>query len=95
MTKRTKELSQRYSDAWTETKRAVDVADPEGLLGMGAPPDEYDDAVAHLVIQVLKGEEFTAKELQAWFVRRYGAEASVITLVDELKAIQRRLLDDG
>jgi hypothetical protein len=64
---RNRELSQLYDSAWTEVKRAVDTADPEGLLAMGASSDEYDDAVTRLVRKVLKGEVITAPDLAGWF----------------------------
>ncbi|HLN17851.1 MAG TPA: hypothetical protein VK277_14005 [Acidimicrobiales bacterium] len=94
MKERDREFSDLYDTAWSDVKRAVDSADPEGLLESGAPSDEYDDAVRLLVRKVLKGEEITSSDLSAWFVNTYGLEANstrVHTLVDELTSIQARL----
>jgi hypothetical protein len=98
MSSRNRELSQLYDTAWTEVKQAVDKADPEGLLAMGAPSDEYDDAVSRLVRKVLKGEAITAADLAEWFTDNYGidtADSAVEALVDELTSIQTRLLHIG
>jgi hypothetical protein len=43
--RRMAELKKRHWETWSAVKRAVDHADPEGLLAMGCPRDEYDDAV--------------------------------------------------
>ena len=50
------ELRRLHQETWIKVKKAVDDADPEGLLAMGAPTDEYDDAVAELTRRLLKGE---------------------------------------
>ncbi len=75
-------------------KEAVDAADPAGLLGAGAPPDEYDDAVNHLVGEILRNAEITAPDLSAWFHRVYGVEVEArcaATLVARAIDIQSRL----
>ena len=46
MNSRHRELSKLYEATWTEVKSAVDAADPQGLLALGSPGDEYDDSVA-------------------------------------------------
>ena len=51
---RAKALSRLYEEVKAQVKVLVDQADPEGLLGMGAPLDEYDDAVTELTRHVLK-----------------------------------------
>ncbi|GAA2988819.1 hypothetical protein [Streptosporangium longisporum] len=48
-------------DRLTAAVRAlIDRYDPEGLLGMGAPDDEYDPEVRDLTALVRGGEEITA-----------------------------------
>jgi hypothetical protein len=44
---RAKALSRLYEEVKAQVKVLVDQADPEGLLGMGAPLDEYDDAATN------------------------------------------------
>jgi len=83
-----------YKKAWPEVKMAVDSADPAGLLGAGAPADEYDDAVSHLVGEILRNAEITAPDLSEWFHRVYGVEIEAqlaATLVDQAIEIRRAL----
>ena len=49
--RRKAELRARHWEGWSAVKRAVDDADPEGLLAMECPSDEYDDAVVYLTGQ--------------------------------------------
>jgi hypothetical protein len=53
MDERARSLSRLYDEVTAEVKVPVDQADPEGLLEMGAPADEYDDAVAELTRRVM------------------------------------------
>jgi hypothetical protein len=83
-----RDLQRLYSETWEEVKRAVDEADPEGLLALGSPGDEYEDAVAHLTRCVLKGEGVDERTIAAWFADNYGMEPGRIsTLVSELRGI--------
>ena len=89
------ELLKLYDLVRTQVKRAVDDADPEGLLAMGAPSDEYDDAVTELTRRVLKGEVIEQHAVEHWFLDQYGSASSgADALVARLQAIQARALDD-
>ncbi len=50
---------------------------PLGLLGMGAPPDEYDDAAKEFTRRVLKDEPMDSKAIEDWLVDRYGIARSL------------------
>ena len=73
--------------ALAETKRIIDEADPEGLLEMGAPEDEYESAVAEITRRLLHGED-----LPALLSRWYGNEVPG-HLTGALVDLQRRLLE--
>jgi hypothetical protein len=81
-----KELQARHRETWAAVKQAVDSADPEGLLGKG-PDEEYDDVVVYLTGMVLRNAEVTSRTLIAWFLDRYGSEASPDAVADLLGAI--------
>lgn len=86
-----RELQRLYGETWEEVKRAVDEADPEGLLALGSPSDEYEDAVTHLTRCILKGEGVDERTIASWFVDNYGIEPGRIsTLVSALRAIGDR-----
>ena len=92
--RRKKELQARHWETFLAVKQAVDSADPEGLLGMGCPDDEYDDVVVYLTGMVLRNEEVTKQGLIAWFMDRYGSEAypdAVADLLGAVAAIQARI----
>jgi hypothetical protein len=61
----------RYRNLVAAVKRAIDEADPIGLLDMGAPADEYALEVGTIVPRVAKAErpEEVADILHAEFVR--------------------------
>jgi hypothetical protein len=82
-----KELQARHRETWAAVKQAVDSADPEGLLGMGGPDDEYDDVVVYLTGMVLRNAEVTSQTLIAWLLDRYGSEANPDAVADLLGAI--------
>jgi hypothetical protein len=86
---RAKALSRLYEEVKAQVKVLVDQADPEGLLGMGAPLDEYDDAVTELTRHVLKHEPVNQKAVEQWFDRVYGAApARAGALVAELERLR-------
>ena len=91
---RKQELQARHWETSAAVKQAVDSADPQGLLGMGCPDDEYDDVVVYLTGKVLGSEEVTRQALMAWFMDHYGSEASpdaVTDLLGAIAAIQARI----
>lgn len=51
------DLAQIYNKALVGSKRIIDEADPEGLLAIGAPPDEYDTYSADVARRLIHGEE--------------------------------------
>jgi hypothetical protein len=69
--KRARDLSRLYEEVASRVKALVDQADPEGLLAMGVPSDEYDDAVAELTRRVLK-RELDQGAIKRWFDSYYG-----------------------
>jgi hypothetical protein len=83
------DAEERYDVALAESKRIIDEADPEGLLAMGAPSDEYDAFAAQVARRLLHGEdpltlvagweEWNGSRDRDWFVR-------------QLAALQQRLL---
>jgi hypothetical protein len=89
--RRKAELQKRHWETWSAVKRAVDGADPYGLLALGCPNDEYDDAVVYLTDTVVEHEPLSPESLSAWFRARYGStlDADAIRLiVDSLAAIR-------
>jgi hypothetical protein len=98
MHRRKKELQARHRETWVAVKQVVDSGDLEDLLGMGCGDDEYDDVVVYLTGMVLGNEEVTRQALMAWFMNRYGSEASpdaVMDLVGAIAAIQARISANG
>ena len=92
--RRNDELQKLYEMVRTEVKAIVDEADPEGLLALGSPSDEYDDAVTELTRRVLKGEVLREEPIERWFADQYGSTPSPTgALVARLQAIQASALD--
>jgi hypothetical protein len=92
------ERDQRDQEAFAAVRRVVDAADPEGLLGLGAPADEYDPEVADLVRLVLRSEAPTVGEVVgAW--QRWSGDDHRLTgdraaaVVAELTGIDDRFRD--
>jgi hypothetical protein len=85
--------AERYEAACREIRELLAEADPEGLLGAGAPANEYDDSVARLAREMLHGEPMSTDVL-------FGTEtwAGVLTraeVIARLTDIQRRLTTDA
>jgi hypothetical protein len=90
-----KRLAKLYETVWTETHRIVNAADPEGLLKLGAPDDEYDDAVGMLTRHLLGGKQISQKELDSWFSANYGLRAStedIAEIVIQMEELRTRTL---
>jgi hypothetical protein len=88
--RRKAELKTRHWGTWSAVKRAVDDADPERLLAMGCPNDEYDDAVVYLADRVLERDQLSLESLSGWFRAIYGSEPNadgIRLLLDSLEAI--------
>jgi hypothetical protein len=70
----------------------MDRADPEGLLGGGAPDDEYDDEVAEVTRRVLKNEPPDPGAIERWFSGVYGAAPEgADALARELEKLRQRV----
>ena len=81
MDERSKELGRLYEATLQRVRQAVNATDPGDLLAMGAPDDEYDDAVGDLTRRLLKGEPIdevsVASWAESWFEPRYGIVMSL------------------
>lgn len=88
---RAKELSRLYEEMSAQVKAIVDRADPAGLLSLGAPSDEYDDAVEEFTRRVLKGEPTDSKTVEDWFVEGYGIPRSLPGRDAPFREVARRL----
>ena len=95
MDDRSKELERLYEATWQRVKEVVNGSDPEGLLALGFPDDEYDDAVREITRRLLKGEPTDEMTLSQWFESQYGARASVAELVEHLSPIAADLRGQG
>lgn len=98
---RAKELSRLYERVAAQVKAVVDRADPAGLFGLGAPPDEYDDAVEEFTRRLLKGEPTDSKTIEDWFVSGYGIarslpgrDAPFRDMADGLQQIEAKVHND-
>jgi hypothetical protein len=88
--RRKAELKKQHWETWSAVKRAVDDADPEQLLALGCPDDEYDDAVVYLTDKVVGRDQLSPEALSGWFRTTYRSapDADAIALIlDSLKAI--------
>ena len=59
-------MLQQQERVRAHVRRVVDAADPEGLLDLGAPPDEYDPEVEDLARLVQHGDVTPHSVLQIW-----------------------------
>lgn len=75
-----------------EVRNALAVADPDGLLELGAPADEYDDSVLRIASDLLRNAPIDPDRLfgpaNEWRGRIDRNEA-----VESLRAIQRLLAE--
>ncbi len=78
-----------YGRALALTKRIIDEADPEGLLAMGAPGDEYDSYAADVARRLVHGED-PALIVGSW--SRWDGERSADWCIEQLREAQRELL---
>ena len=84
-----------YEAIWAETHRVVNNVDPEGLLEMGAPDDEYDDVVGMLTRHLIDGTRLLPYELESWFSVHYGSKSrteAASEIVKRLDEVRGRLL---
>ncbi len=89
MTLRTR---QDYETAFAIVREAISRWDPDGLLGGGAPPDEWDSEVAKVVAKIPRmtcGND-VAEALSAVFAGPQGLQTFQAT---ELRTIGAQLFD--
>ena len=84
---------ERYEVAFREIRSLFAEADPEGLLGAGAPAHEYDDSVARLTRQMLHGEEMNSDHV--FDTETWSGVLSRDEVIARLTASQRRLTVDA
>lgn len=87
--------SQKYDDAFAAVRHVVNKWDPEALIDIGAPGDEYDPEVTDLVRMVLRPDQFGAAEIEAawhrWFGDDHGMRGKTLRAVaEDLVFLQRR-----
>jgi hypothetical protein len=87
--------SQKYDDAFAAVRHVVNKWDPEALIEIGAPGDEYDQEVTDLVRMVLRSEQFRPADVEAawhrWFGDDHGMRGKTLKAVTEdLDFLQRR-----
>lgn len=85
--------SERYDSALAAVRDAIDRHDPEGLLGIGAPPDEYEPEARDLVRLVLSVPLVTSPEVEQVWRRWFGehhrlTDGSLDSLTAQLLALQ-------
>jgi hypothetical protein len=93
-----REWRKRYDEAFAAVRDIVNEADPESLLKLGAPLDEYEPEVAQLVGLVLRADALSEVEVvevwQRWFGEGHhlrGAAATALT--DDLLRLHGRYAD--
>ena len=72
--RRKADLQARDWETWSVVKRIVDDANPAGLLAMGCPSDEYDQAVVYLTGRLLVSHHLSREDLSDRFRDHYGSE---------------------
>jgi hypothetical protein len=86
------ELQALYERTRTRVQRVLNEADPEGLLAMGAPNDEYDDAVGEFTRRLINGETLDRASIESWFLGQFGSVPSAALLLEAtLTAISESL----
>lgn len=78
-----------YSALRRAVKAAVDALDPEGLLRMGAPDDEYDSEVDEFTARLAQGDVVTSDSVRAIWARWFGSSTRD---QENLEDLARRLL---
>lgn len=77
---------------WRRLRAAVNAVDPEGLVGMGAPDNEYDCEIWQVVLARLA--DVTAADVKAvsdaQFAPGTTSEATAERVAEALRAVGRR-----
>lgn len=89
--------SEHYDRALAAVMSIVNAHDPTGLLGLGAPRDEYDPEVTELTRMVAGPDPITETDVRKVWVRWFGADGGsptmeqLGTLTSDLRALQADL----
>ncbi|WP_157248566.1 hypothetical protein [Nonomuraea typhae] len=86
-----------HDQVTAEVRSLINGYDPEGLLGMGAPEDEYESEVGDLAALVHAGQEITAAAVSSvwnrwfnvspnWTTRHPSQVGEVAAALDRLRA---------
>lgn len=86
-----RELWQQVERCRVHVRSVVDAADPEGLLELGAPADEYDPEVDDLARLVRNGE-VTADSVLAVWERWFGPGSALQSDQTLLEHLTQELL---
>lgn len=77
---------------WRRLRAAVNAVDPEGLIGMGAPDNEYDCEIWQVVLARLAG--VAAADVKVVFDAQFApgtiSEATAEKVAEALRAVGRR-----
>ena len=84
--------AERSEIAVQEVRAVLSDADPEGLLGLGAPADEYDDLVLRVAGVLLRNGAIEADALFG-SVEDWRGEIARDEVVVRLRSIQRRVAE--
>lgn len=77
------DLRQERGEVFWEVLELISRADPEGLLGIGAPPDEYEPEARTIYARLPKAQSvpdvrrIIEEEFQRWFGTAYGEHGAV------------------
>jgi hypothetical protein len=69
----------------------INQSDPEALLGIGAPEDEYDPEVNDLLTLVQGAEEITSASVSEIFNRWFGQSHWTANRQDDIAEVAARL----
>ncbi|MFD9947551.1 hypothetical protein ACFWYW_06760 [Nonomuraea sp. NPDC059023] len=93
-------------DQMAAVRALIKAHDPEGLLGMGAPDDEYDPEVRDLVALIRGGEEITSdavgtiwnrwfNNVSDWCVREPEQVSEVAAALERLRGLPADSAEPG
>lgn len=74
----------------SRVRAVVNAADPEGLIALGAPDDEYGPQVGELARRLTSGPITTADVLDVW-AARFGADTWLADHPRDLEQLVRAL----
>jgi hypothetical protein len=84
-------LTEWWENLRLEVSHVVDEIDPEGLLGIGAPPGEHSNEIDRLTSLVVHDDLSEQSVLAVW-ERAFGPESSLSRQRDMLTDLTQQLL---